>query len=351
MNFKGILRQNSHDSCLREGSLRWKGSPWQRRSLNGESNGKHLKNVMATVGTLPRGRKQAAYSRSNSLVDYADPQRTVIMLEKQDNEAYGFEIQTYGLQRKNSSMVEMCTFVYKVQENSPAENAGLTPGDIIVTVNGVSMEGCSHQHIVDQIQNSANFLTMETVSGTLLKRIELDRKLRMLKESLREKRAELRAITLQEQRLVRGNLNDSPALPCPDSPMSLASPAGRGSQRFSSDSSCRSVLTEDSEDNSPLPRVFEDWNPFSPCHLVAPGDEPFFPGDPALGTSWPSLAHAHSSNLSDSQGSLSPSWDARGTSSPFATLPRKARQGSVRRKFMKFIPGLNRSVEEDEEDH
>ncbi|XP_036401926.1 cytohesin-interacting protein-like [Megalops cyprinoides] len=347
MNFRGILRQNSHDSCLREGSLRWKGSPWQRRSLNSE-NSKHLKNVVDTVGTLPRGRKQAAYSRSNSLVDYADPQRTVIMLEKQDNEAFGFEVQTYGLQRKNSGMVEMCTFVYKVQENSPAETAGLTPGDIIVTVNGVSMEGCSHQHIVDQIQNSANFLTMETMSGNLLKRIELERKLQMLKESQQEKWAELRAITLQEQRLVRDKLNDSPPLPCPDSPMSLASPVGWGSQRFSSDSSCRSILTEDSEDSSPLPCVFEDWNPFSP---VAPGDERFFPGDLALGASWPSLAHAHSVNLSDSRGSLSPSWDARGTSSPRRALPQKARRGSVRRKFMKFIPGLNRSVEEDEDDH
>lgn len=98
------------------------------------------------------------------------------MLEKQDNETFGFEIQvsaphqmyytlhllllcfyffnpssikkdhrevccfslvvkhhllsqTYGLQLKDSSAVEMCTFVRKVQEDSAAESAGLSAGE------------------------------------------------------------------------------------------------------------------------------------------------------------------------------------------------------------------------------
>lgn len=38
-------------------------------------------------------------------------------------------LQTYGLQLKNSSAVEMCTFVSKVQEDSAAESAGLTAGE------------------------------------------------------------------------------------------------------------------------------------------------------------------------------------------------------------------------------
>lgn len=40
-----------------------------------------------------------------------------------------FLLQTYGLQLKDSSAVEMCTFVRKVQEDSAAESAGLTAGE------------------------------------------------------------------------------------------------------------------------------------------------------------------------------------------------------------------------------
>lgn len=190
--------------------------------------------------------------------------RTTIILEKQDNETFGFEIQvskhwsmlklcrgekkgcfwlaflwhvclslqTYGLQLKNSPAVEMCTFVCKVNEDSVAESAGLTAGepptsflpyrprlgcvtidryiayhiceylhaftptpaisrtdvhmqftamlcnhnqfvpyisaslsftgDIIVTVNGVSIEGSSHQCVLDQIRKSTNCLKWVT---------------------------------------------------------------------------------------------------------------------------------------------------------------------------------------------
>jgi len=38
-------------------------------------------------------------------------------------------VQTYGLKVKNSSMVEMCTFVCSVQDGSAAETAGLTAGE------------------------------------------------------------------------------------------------------------------------------------------------------------------------------------------------------------------------------
>lgn len=39
-----------------------------------------------------------------------------------------FSLQTYGLQLKNSTTVEMYTFVHKVQTDSAAESAGLTTG-------------------------------------------------------------------------------------------------------------------------------------------------------------------------------------------------------------------------------
>ncbi|KAG9349238.1 hypothetical protein JZ751_027681 [Albula glossodonta] len=290
MSFKGLLRQNSHNNYILEGTMRSKGSLWQRRSLNEDSSSsKRQHNFVTSLTTLPRGQKQ-----------------------------------TYGLQQKESNTVEMCTFVCSVQANSPAESAGLTTGeqnvlhflswgDVIISINGVCTEGSAHQRIV-----------------SLIREIELEKKLRLLKTS----------VTTQGT----GNMNTSSPLPSLDSPMSLASPGGRGSLRFSSDSSCRSTVTDDGDDGA-LPCVFED--PFSPNHTASAGPDGscFFPWDLE---SQPSLSRTRSSSLAGSNGSLSPSWDALGACSLFGTLPRKARRGSVRKRIMKFLPGINRPVEEEE---
>ncbi|XP_038862249.1 cytohesin-interacting protein-like [Salvelinus namaycush] len=350
MNLNRLLRQGSQDSYIMEGSLRKK--VWYQHSLKGPHN-KSSQNGGTTPGTLPRGWKQSNRARSNSLVDYTDPQRTTIMLQKQDNETFGFEIQTYGMQLKKSMAVEMCTFVCKVQEDSSAESAGLTAGDVIITINGLSIEGSSHQRIVDLIRESANLLRMETVCGTAVKRIELEKKMSLLKQTLRERRVELQALRLQENCLMRGNLNDSSLHPSMDSlmsPMSLSGHSGHRGHRFSSDSSCQSGMTEDSD----LASVFGDLDSPSPCSVASPDDSCFFSRDfTEEGPPRPpaSLSRTRSGSLSSRSSSLSspsPTWDASRASSLFGTLPRKARRASVRKHILKFIPGFNHSVEEED---
>ncbi|KAG5833850.1 hypothetical protein ANANG_G00280270 [Anguilla anguilla] len=331
MSVKGLLKQSAHDNCILDSSLRSKRSLWHRCSLNGENDRKHRQTKTKSLADLPRGQKQVTRTRSNSLVDYTDPQRTTVVLEKQDNETFGFEVQTYGLQLKDSSTVEMYTFVSKVQEHSAAEAAGLTDGDVIVSINGACTEGSAHQHIVNLIRGSANILTMETVSGAVVKRIELEKKLRLLKQRLKTKWVELQRLTLQEQRLASGAMSVCSAPPSLDSPMSLASPAGRRGVRFSSDSSWRSV--EEAEEGEE--GVFGDVSPLS-----TDGDR-FFRWD---------VPRERTTSLAGSSGSVSPSWDAVGACSLFGTLPRRSRKGSVRKRLLKFIPGFNHSVEEEEND-
>ncbi|XP_051761939.1 cytohesin-interacting protein [Ctenopharyngodon idella] len=335
-NCKAPLKQlSSLDSYIIDSSQKKKSILWRRRSFN---SAKSLNTEEIKGGTLSRS--QLRRTHSTSLVDYTDPQRTVVILEKQDNEAFGFEVQTYGLKVKNSSMVEMCTFVCSVQDGSAAETAGLTAGDIILSVNGVSIEGSTHQHIIELIRESTNMLKLETVSGNVVKRIELEKKMRYLKQTLREKWVELQSLTLQERRLTRGNLNESAQHLSVDSMMSLSSPMGHSGQRFSSDSSCRSIMTDDSEDAAFMSPVFDDSSPFSPT-------EPnggFFQLEG--GTLRP-LTRTRSISLTSSNSSLSPSWE-NSSSSVFGTLPRRGRRGSVRKQLLKFIPGLNHSVEEEE---
>ncbi|XP_050976029.1 cytohesin-interacting protein [Labeo rohita] len=335
-NFKAPLKQlSSLDSYIIDNSQKKKNALWRRRSFNSakNSNTEEIKD-----GTLSRSKLHRTHS--TSLVDYTDPQRTMVILEKQDNEAFGFEVQTYGLKVKNSSMVEMCTFVCSVQDGSAAETAGLTAGDIILSVNGVSIEGSTHQHIIELIRESTNMLRLETVSGSVVKRIELEKKMRYLKQTLREKWVELQSLTLQEKRLTRGNLNESAQHLSVDSLMSLSSPTGRSGQRFSSDSSCRSIMTDDSEDGAFMSSVFDDSSPFSPTE---PNGSFFQLEAGALR----SLTRTRSISLTSSNSSLSPSWE-NSSSSMFGTLPRRGRKGSVRKHLLKFIPGLNHSVEEEE---
>ncbi|XP_046902647.1 cytohesin-interacting protein [Hypomesus transpacificus] len=354
MNSVGLQRQDSQDSCILEGSLRQKGRLWYRRSLR--SLGEKLQHRAGSPGrTQPRAPRQMRQTSSNSLVDYSDPQRTTYTLEKQDNETYGFDVQTYGVQLRNVAVLEMCTFVCTVQEDSAAECSGLTAGDVIVSINGVSIEGSTHQHIIDLIRESTNFLKVETVCGTVVKRIELEKKMSSLKQTLREKWCELQALGLQEKRLTQGNLNDSCLFPSTDSLVSLMSLSGLHAHRFSSDSSWRSVATEDSDQAS----VFGDLSSPSPFSAASTTDDScFFPSSdpqrgggtrPSSSTDLPrsTINRNRSGSLADSS-SLSPSCERSSRASLFGTLPRKGRHRGSVRQLLRFLPGLNRSVEEED---
>ncbi|XP_041663123.1 cytohesin-interacting protein [Cheilinus undulatus] len=344
MNFNVLERQASQDSFLVDNTLRKKCSLWYRRSLRGNSE-----RSRQNTGSLSRVRK-TKQSYSTSLVDYSDPQRTTIVLEKPDNGTFGFEIQTYGLQLRDTSAVEMCTLVRTVQEDSAADSAGLTAGDVIITINGASIEGFSHEQVLNLIRESTNSLKIETVSGTVVKQIELEKKLNLLKQTLREKLVELQALTLQEDRLTRGNMSSSSLQLSLDHSAILDSPAGRYSRRFSSGSSFRSVMTDSSDQVS----VFGDVSSPSPfSETSTASDRCFFPGDfPSHDNSSQHhhqlLCRSSSSSLASSNSSLStPPWEETRISSLFGTLPRKGRR-SVRKNIFKLIPGLQRSVEEDE---
>uniref|UniRef100_A0A673FQ89 Cytohesin-interacting protein-like n=1 Tax=Sinocyclocheilus rhinocerous TaxID=307959 RepID=A0A673FQ89_9TELE len=322
-NYKAPLKQlSSLDSYIIDNSQKKKNILWRRRSFSSakNSNTEEIKD-----GTLSRSKLHRTHS--TSLVDYTDPQRTMVILEKQDNEAFGFEVQTYGLKVKNSSMVEMCTFVCKVQDGSAAETAGLTAGDIILSVNGFSIEGSTHQHIIELIRDSTNMLNC---LNKVVKKPSLCPTVMMLNN------IRITCVSL----CVPGNLNESAQHLSVDSLMSLSSPTGRSGQRFSSDSSYRSIMTDDSEDGAFMSSVFDDSSPFSPT-------EPnggFFQLE--RGALRP-LTRTRSVSLTSSNSSLSPSWE-NSTSSMFGTLPRRGRKGSVRKHLLKFIPGLNHSVEEEE---
>ncbi|XP_061219779.1 cytohesin-interacting protein [Neopsephotus bourkii] len=310
------------------------------------------------VGTLPRGRKQLALARSSSLGDSSRPQRHLVAILKEDKEAFGFEIQTIRFPNQNDYSLEVCTCVCKIQEESPAYLSGLQTGDILASINGVNTDGYSHKQIVDLIKSSGNYLRLETVNGAMfVRKMELETKLQLLKQSLQQKWVELRSLILQEQRLLHGEVNDNTLLGALEleeaSLLSGGSSAGHlfpVKPRFSSESSSCSRLssvTMESEDSFYQSCAFEDSAAESLSHQSSLDDDCFFPRDRDGAPGRSSLRRIRSISLASS-GSMSPLWEGSSSTSTFGTLPRKSRRPSVRKNILKFIPGLHRAVEEEE---
>ncbi|XP_024099130.2 cytohesin-interacting protein [Pongo abelii] len=324
-------------------------------SLTMDDN-RRIQMLADTVATLPRGRKQLALTRSSSLSDFSWSQRKLVTVEKQDNETFGFEIQSYRPQNQNACSSEMFTLICKIQEDSPAHCAGLQAGDVLANINGVSTEGFTHKQVVDLIRSSGNLLTIETLNGTMiLKRTELEAKLQVLKQTLKQKWVEYRSLQLQEHRLLNGDAANCPSLENMDlddlslfGPLPGPGPALVDRNRLSSESSCKSWLssmTMDSEDGYQT-CVSEDSSKGAFSRQTSTDDECFIPkeGDDFLRRS---SSRRNRSISNTSSGSMSPLWEGN-LSSMFGTLPRKSRKGSVRKQLLKFIPGLHRAVEEEE---
>uniref|UniRef100_A0A8V5G1N5 Uncharacterized protein n=1 Tax=Melopsittacus undulatus TaxID=13146 RepID=A0A8V5G1N5_MELUD len=257
---------------------------------------------------------------------------------------------TIRFPNQNNYSLDVCTCVCKIQEESPAYLSGLQTGDILASINGVNIDGYSHKQIVDLIKSSGNYLRLETVNGAMfVRKMELETKLQLLKQSLQQKWVELRSLLLQEQRLLHGT--SFPGLQI-FYPFLFGLIRGKVSllPRFSSESSSRSRLssmTMDSEDSFYQSCAFEDSAAESLSRQSSVDDDCFFPrdGDGAPGRS--SLRRIRSISLASS-GSMSPLWEGSSCTSNFGTLPRKSRRPSVRKNIFKFIPGLHRAVEEEE---
>ncbi|CAH2305566.1 cytohesin-interacting [Pelobates cultripes] len=317
--------------------------------------------LASILATLPRSHRHVSMSRSNSLIESSGtgPHRRLLVIVKQDNEAFGFEIQTYKLQHQNAYALEMCTYVCKVHDNSPSSCAGLKKGDMLANINGISTEGFTHQQTVDLIRSSGNYLRIETVNGIKIRRTELEARLMFLKHEFNEKWGELQTLSRKEQQLIYGTVNEARVEEQLESlrlelfPSHAQSPKSfLNKHRFSSGSSYAShlsLMTDCSEDGFGQTSVFDEDSGSEAFSRQSSIDDDYSSVKSNAHSSKKStlLRHRTISMASSESESQSPGWDTIRLSNFFGTLPRKSRRGSVRKNFLKFIPGLHRSVEEE----
>ncbi|NXV92768.1 GRASP protein, partial [Calonectris borealis] len=277
--------------------------------------------------------------------------------------------QTYGLHHQDRNSVEMFTFVCRVHGGSPAEAAGLkagehipggrggsrqwgpaslssspphTVGDTITGVNGLNVEGVRHREIVEIIKSSGNMLRLDTLYGTSIRRAELEARLQYLKQTLYEKWGEYRSLMVQEQRLVRGVVAKDPSIYdtlesirwCLQGEGGLPGGSPRPSACGSDDSLYQTCLfaSADSLDGD------------------KDGDKDGDSGGPAPPPPRPRPALARSASLKcgGGPGAAGRLGARAGAPGAGAAAPRKGRHSSFRRRLLKFIPGLNRALEEEE---
>ncbi|NWU86858.1 GRASP protein, partial [Onychorhynchus coronatus] len=256
--------------------------------------------------------------------------------------------QTYGLHHQDRNSVEMFTFVCRVHGGSPAEAAGLKAGDTITGVNGLNVEGVRHREIVEIIKSSGNVLRLDTLYGTSIRRAELEARLQYLKQTLYEKWGEYRSLMVQEQRLVRGVVAKDPSIYdtlesirwCLQGEGGL--PGGSSRASGSDDSLYQTCVfaSADSLDGD------KDGDKDKDGHKDKDGDS----GGPAPPPPRPRPALARSASLkcAGGVGAAGRLWARAGDPGEGATAPRKGRHSSFRRRLLKFIPGLNRALEEEE---
>ncbi|KAM8976493.1 protein TAMALIN [Pelodytes ibericus] len=290
-------------------------------------------------GTLPRTKKGSSMGWKN-ISQTSENQRKIVTLEKEDSETFGFEIQTYGLHHQDKNSVEMFTFVCRVHDGSPAQLCGLKLGDIIAGVNGLHVEGIRHRDIVELIKASGNTIRLETVYGSAIRRAELEARLQYLKQTLYEKWEEYRSLMVQEQRLLRGIVVKDPSvydtLESVRSyiygtvPLNGKDPLAAGS--MCSSASCLSNTDENEE------AVYQT------CYFSSDStDEISSLPNKSNNKPYKSQLTRSSSVKCANSGT---NWDKPKEQNNFASLPRKKHK-SFRKRLLKFIPGLNRSLEEE----
>ncbi|KAI5612134.1 general receptor for phosphoinositides 1-associated scaffold protein [Silurus asotus] len=341
---------------------------------SGSSDVYNYKTLAYSGGTLPRNfKKNAGLQKWKPLTLPPEPERKTVLLEKNEDGTFGFELQTYGLHHQDENSVEMCTFVCKVHEDSPAKLAGLKMGDTIASVNETSVEGFRHKDIVQLIRSSGNSVMLETVYSNTIRKAELEARLQYLKQTLHEKWDEYRSLMVQEQRLVHGivmsdvtvyeslesaGVYGSLGAPSPMTTRSLCLTGSTNSSasHLSEDDplyqTCLfqpNISKEGGEDASDCSVTLEDKPQRTRNRLLRPTSELFASAKMSLSRSASTRSYLRGSTSSSTTSSSS---SVPGGEKPqcgaFSSLQRKPKRTSIRRRLLKYIPGLNRALEEEE---
>ncbi|XP_059141878.1 uncharacterized protein LOC131929609 [Physella acuta] len=134
--------------------------------------------------------------------------RRTIKLTRSKTKSWGFTLQTYGIKNKRTQEVEIMSYVDSVEFKGPAWMAGMRRGDVILSVNGESVEAATHNELVNKIQRSGYDLRLVVLFEDCCTKVELHARYLRLKKRLSIKLKELQCLE-EEEKKIHHNLQSS----------------------------------------------------------------------------------------------------------------------------------------------
>uniref|UniRef100_A0A8C9SEX3 Protein tyrosine phosphatase non-receptor type 13 n=1 Tax=Scleropages formosus TaxID=113540 RepID=A0A8C9SEX3_SCLFO len=104
-------------------------------------------------------RKRERYSLKKRVNALPSPERAITTLHLKKDVKYGLGFQIVG--GENSGRTDLGTFVSSITPGGPADiNGALKPGDRLVSVNGINLEGIPHDAAVEILQSTPDDITL-----------------------------------------------------------------------------------------------------------------------------------------------------------------------------------------------
>ncbi|EFO18784.2 hypothetical protein LOAG_09712 [Loa loa] len=132
---------------------------------------------------------------------HSNRRRRTVIVTRNNDEPFGFTIQTYLLKRNDDDVPSKVTYVDYVQLDSPAADAGIRAGDVIISINGHIVTGMSHEELIKLI-SSYHQMRMIVIFENIRQRIELVARAIKLRKILNDKLYQLNLIDIEEQKIL-----------------------------------------------------------------------------------------------------------------------------------------------------
>ncbi|VDO41873.1 unnamed protein product, partial [Brugia timori] len=132
---------------------------------------------------------------------HSNRRRRTVIVTRNNGEPFGFTLQTYLLKRKGDDVPSKITYVDYVQLDSPAADAGVRAGDVIISINGHVVTAMSHEELIELI-GSYHQMRMIVIFENIRQRIELVARAIKLRKILNDKLYQLNLIDIEEQKIL-----------------------------------------------------------------------------------------------------------------------------------------------------
>lgn len=176
---------------------------------NGSGNDDHGREIKSEIPRLKISVGADIHVLAKDREIFTDPEETrrrrAIRLVRSKANSWGFTLQTYGIRNKRTKEVEVMSYVDYVELNGPAWVAGMRRGDIILSVNGESVDAATHKELVNKIKRSGHELRLVVLFEDCCTKVELHERYLKLKKLLSGKLRELRQLEDEERRLNGGS--------------------------------------------------------------------------------------------------------------------------------------------------